>query len=99
MKWLEGKLRQAPHSDRLELRTPERRITFLCGTPLEIRVDGRWRRGRVEWSDRLGWHWTDSTLQQKLCAGDQVRFWDGLPWPPLRRDGLDLARSEGMTRG
>ena len=79
--WRSGELQLKHGSDRFSLRTPERRIEFHCGDPMDIRLDGRWQRGRVEWSPRLGHYWTDNQVNRRILTGGEVRVWDGGIWP------------------
>lgn len=92
MNWQTGKLVLLGGSDRFHLVTGEQRIEFHCGDSLEMKWDGQWLRGRVEFSDRLGWYWTNNRQGYRLRAGDEVRVWDGRTWPRLERDGPELER-------
>jgi hypothetical protein len=85
--WLKGELQLLGGSDRFHLCVGGQKIAFHCGDPLELKRNGCWERGRVEYSDRLGWYWTNNRRDLRLLAGDQVRVWDGLTWPPPERTG------------
>jgi hypothetical protein len=90
--WMTGPLELLGGSDRFSLQTPSRRIDIHCGDPVDIHRDGRWERGRVEFSSRLGWYWTNNQVDRRLLAGDQVRVWDGGLWPQRERGGASWER-------
>lgn len=94
MQWQTGDLQLLCGSDRFHLCTPDGRRTELhCGDPLEIRLDGRWERGRVEWSTRLGWHWTNNQMDRRMLAGDEARVWASrFEWPPREQQRPSIDR-------
>lgn len=92
MAWVSGKLVLLGGSERFHLLTAAERVEFHCGDPLELKWEGEWLRGRVEFSDRLGWYWTNNRNGYRLLAGDEVRIWDGRTWPQPERGGPERER-------
>ena len=81
MVWTTGQLMNAREGNRLCMRLSSGLHEFHCGDPLEILHHGAWERGRVEYSDRQGWYWTNNRAGIPLEPGLEVRMWDGLLWP------------------
>jgi hypothetical protein len=67
------------------LYTPDGWVHLRRGDTLEMQLDGRWYRGRVEFNDRLDWYWTDDRRNYRMLPGDVARVWDGRTWPPPER--------------
>ncbi|HYF90940.1 MAG TPA: DUF5348 domain-containing protein [Symbiobacteriaceae bacterium] len=86
MKWLTGYMSPMADSNRLALTAPGQEIPFHCGQRLELLLDGCWQRGWVEYSDSLGWYFTDAHRNLRLLVGDEVRVWDGREWPRAAQD-------------
>lgn len=86
MAWQEGELMLLHGSDRFHLCGAAGRKELHCGDPLELKIEGAWRRGRVELSDRLGWYWTDNREHARLLQGNEARVWDSWRWPPREQE-------------
>lgn len=100
MAWVVGELRLLSGSDRFFLIGKDgSRRELTSGSGLELWHDHRWQRGRVEYSDRRGYHWTNDRDWRRLGVGDDVRVWSGRDWPaervqaPVRQGGHEQGRS------
>jgi len=81
MSWIMGRLVRVPDSGKPPRLGIEGQSSLHCGEALEIRVQGHWLRGRVEYDDRLRWYWTDNQVMVLLRLGMEARQWDGIYGP------------------
>lgn len=99
MRWITGILTPVDEEDHrsrywvVEPKEDGAMRELTSGHPLELRIGGRWLRGRVEFGDRIGYYWTDNRNTVPLGGCGRGRVWGSEDWPPPeRRQGPEYER-------